>query len=76
MSGPADGQPSDERPDGGRGNDVEERLAERRAQRRRGTPSGREALPGRTHTVRLLALTVALVVASAVVLAGVALLAG
>lgn len=43
--------------------------------RSRGTPPGRDPLPGRARTARLLVLTVALVLASAAVLAGVALFA-
>lgn len=70
MSDGPHGDPSDA------DDDVEKRLAQRRGERRRGTPPGREPLPGRTHTVRLLVVTVVLVLASAAVLTGVMLLAG
>lgn len=63
----------DERGDGEA--DVEGLVARRRAAPRRGTPQGREPIPGRAHTQRLIALTVLLVVASAVVLGVVVLLA-
>lgn len=42
---------------------------------RRDTPAGREALPGRQRTARLLAVTAGCIVASAVVLAAVLLTA-
>lgn len=74
MSDGDDGEPAGERPDAS--DDVEEHIAQRRAERRRGTPPGREALPDRARTARLLVVTVALVVASAAVLVGVVLLAG
>lgn len=75
MSDNPDSDPAHE-PGAGGSDDVEERIARRRAERSRGTPAGRDPLPGRAHTGRLLILTLALVGASAVVLVGVALLAG
>lgn len=63
-------------PAGDGSDDAEERIARRRAEPSRGTPAGRDPLPGRARTARLLILTVALVLASAAVLAGVALLGG
>lgn len=76
MSHDPDSDPAREAATGDGSDDVDERIARRRAERSRGTPAGRDPLPGRAHTGRLLILTVALVAASAVVLAGVALLAG
>lgn len=75
MSDSPDSDPAHE-PGTGGSDDVEERIARRRAERSRGTPAGRDPLPGRARTGRLLLLTVALIGVSAVVLAGVALLAG
>lgn len=63
-------------PAGDGSEDVDDLVARRRAQRSRGTPAGRDPLPGRARTARLLVLTVALVGASAAVLVGVAMLAG
>lgn len=77
MSDGADDEPAGERPGTtDAGDDLEEQIAQRRSERRRGTPPGREALPDPDRTARLLVVTVALVVASAAVLVGVVLLAG
>ncbi|GEM_PF-5174732 len=54
--------------------DVEDVIAQRRAARRRGTPAGREPAEGTERLRRLLLLTVGLLAASALVIAGALLL--
>lgn len=56
--------------------DVEGLIARRRAARRRGTPPGREPLPGRGRTLRLAGVTTALLIACSLVLAAVLLAGG